>query len=990
MRIQEQLGVSYEQILVTTEIASASARDRVSGQAIALQEAPRLPHDPPGAATVRLALINLPRDGVVDLEPSNQSLDTRISITHESDRIVIANGAVQLAVPTDSRCAQPFPGPILGMKVGNGEWFGASSLVDAPFPGAVQTVIESIGPACIQWRVTYRWGGAGGAALTFRWASGSDTIEVSESCAQDSDAWIEFFPHGESRAKAYARGGGEHLGPMHPLVALSLPNARSGRGRRSLGHVSHISYWNQWNLAWAGFTGPTDAFVGIFSMFGNSWRERGRQRIEILEDDARGHLCRLPIRKGTRYWGLLISTAEQAGVTSTTRRCLLNRRKVQQSDFALDKVRHWELDPPLEPKEPRLVDRALIASMRKTFAEHPELGDTCRAFLKADDTHRHYGALAAAYAIDDRPHIAHCITAMLEVATSFFEQVGDGGYERLIIFDGRRSKPLGYDLDVLWADNLIDERGYRLLRRLLLAEAYMYADQDYCAYQDFMPSFDPQAPDLSVYDAMRDEMGDCPVPPNFVSEFFSTPGVMAELFPAHPQAGVWRHLAARALDCFGKLYFAPDGTYLESINYHQHAFNEILLHVWAMRHAGLPDPFEWGWVKGSFQHFIEVQMPALAHAMPALSLKGHTIYVDPPDFKRTPFIPNGNSGSEGNQQNYQGELSLGAFAYRASDPALAAQLMQIWRDAGRPLVDSVHPLLTLLTLDLGIKPQRAPWKSSVRQTLGLFSKSVSATGDPIYAMFRAGHATHHMDFDQGHLSLAMGDRVLLGDLGYHGHDAAGKNLPACATWPHSTIVYSDDKTLSSGYTGLEMAPDPILIHTDDEMDWCVHRIVNTHFRCIEKLRYMEMIPGPRTVHVRHFLFVKPDYILLWDVFEESHGPAISFFHPHEAVQQLAPDRYRAGLAGMPHLELQVLHRGTVEVIENQAMGPLWSLGLKFDPTRPLLTLVIPQRAARKLQASWDEAGAEVLIKGAGVSDRIVLPKAGKAELPQIVRNSIKS
>lgn len=46
-----------------------------------------------------------------------------------------------------------------------------------------------------------------------------------------------------------------------------------------------------------------------------------------------------------------------------------------------------------------------------------------------------------------------------------------------------------------------------------------------------------------------------------------------------------------------------------------------------------------------------------------------------------------------------------------------------------------------------------------------------------------------MDFDQGNIHLTAGNRVLLGDYGYHAHDSDGSSLPAAgdaATLPRLT------------------------------------------------------------------------------------------------------------------------------------------------------------------------------------------------------------
>jgi len=131
-----------------------------------------------------------------------------------------------------------------------------------------------------------------------------------------------------------------------------------------------------------------------------------------------------------------------------------------------------------------------------------------------------------------------------------------------------------------------------------------------------------------------------------------------------------------------------------------------------------------------------------------------------------------------------------------------------------------------------------------------------------------------------------------------------------------------------GYWGLERAPAPALVHLGDEFDWCVHRIVNTNYRRLEAMPYHCQIPARPTRHVRHYLFVKPDYFLLWDVFEQAHQPSTFWLHPRLPMTQLEPGAWRAGEPGKPHLLVRFLLPEAPEVIENAQFGPLWELRRK--------------------------------------------------------------
>ena len=985
IQIIDRLGVSYERVLVSVDLPGSGAVARQTGQPVPLQSAPATPFDPAGSGDVQLALIDLDAHATLTLESADRTEPTTIRIERdELNRRIVINGEVSLRLPADGFAVQPFPGPVAGVRLGAGEWLGESRLVDAPFAGHVQTDIESIGSAFVQWRTTYRWASGGGVTIHARWASGSDTVEFVEEISEDSDAAIEFTPLWPGKASSHIRGGGEGLGPMQPLRAMDIAGASKLPGRRLLGRVSHIAYWNQWNLSWVGFVdASSEVLVGIFSMRGAEWRGRGHVRIDVIEDDDRGHLLRSPIRSGRRFWGLTVTTRAASRMDSKEHRALLNRRKTQRSDLRLDKVRHWVLDLPLEPREVRLVRAEDLAAIPAKISQDPKARAAFSDLLRrTDEQPQHPCRFAAAWATQDRPQLARHAGALVSHMRTVMSSIADGGYERLIIFDGRYTKPLAFDLDAMWAENLIDEKQYRELRSALLAIAYMFVDADYCNFTDFWPDTEPHTE--HIFQALRDDMGDCPVPPNFAAEFFSTTAVVAELCPNHPQTSAWRTLTLELLKKFGEVYFAADGTYLESINYHQHCFNEMLMQMWVQKLAGGPDAFAWPWVKGSFQHWVDVQMPTLSHVLPAWQKSTGNTYLADSGQPVTPFLNNGNSGSEWNQQMYTAELIIGAWAYEKTDPKLAAELMQIFQESGRPILDYVHPLMTLAAYHPAAPTAAPVWRSAHRHTLGLVGKATRPDGRRVYAFFRAGRATHHMDFDQGHVSLALGDRMLLGDPGYHVHDSDGRNVPAASTHVHNTIVYSQDPWLSSGYSGLEEAPTEAKIHLSDAFDYSAIRIVNSNSRNLNEHPYNRLLPAPLTIHTRHFLFIKPDYIVLWDTFEKGPNPSTFFLHTHEPLRQIDGGNFRAGEPGKPHLLVRFLEPAEIKVVENRAFGSAFSFAIRGAAGAGFLTLLVPQVEDRPMETRYDAPTRTLRVQRDGRADQIVLP-ASPGQLPLVRR-----
>lgn len=992
----EHLGVDYGNALLPVPFpGTAAIRERTSQLVFPVQELPAMAADdlPAGHDSVTVALLPVTPGCRLDLEATAPARKQRAGrpaaarVTERHGVLEIRNGMRAVRLPNHGDVVAAFPGPFLAMSIAPRRWFGCSRLRDVPERGWVRTTLESNGPCAVQWRTEYRWGVTGRVTFRVRWIAGGDTLLVEETIAADSAAAWDWFPLGlKKRAPGWWWGGGERITAMEPLTCHYEPHAHREPGRRWLTALGHVAYWNQWNAAWAAFVGEGTPFVGVFGGWGGHWQVPGHLRIDLFADDAHGVTARFPLRRGRRLYGLVFGTPAAAHFNDGNRRCHLNRRKVALSDFRLSKVRQWRLVPTCEPRKPQLVAEKDLAAFRGRLARAPEVVAALDNYLPGFSP-EHCVACAAALWQNDGAKLTACARETAAWAAKNLAEIADGGYERLIIFDGRAIKRLAFDTDVLWAQGHMSDEQYQTIRRSFVATAYMLADPDYCRVADFYPR---PGDGSGIFAALQDDMGDCPVPPNFLAEFFSTTGVVAELYPSHPESRNWRAWAMARLDEFLAGYFTPDGTYLESVNYHNHCFNELLCLMYPLWLKGVRDYFTEPRIKGSFRHFVEIQMPPIVNSLPdradeSCKRPGFHLLAAP-DTPRAPMPADGNSGGHGHEQDYSDQLTLGAWVYRDRDPALAGQLMATWQRAGKPVVEHCHAVATLLTLDPAIPATPAHWRSIHRQSLGIFSKATQADGTPVWCLLRAGRATHHMDFDQGNLHLAYGDRVLLGDHGYHTCDASGKSVPACATHLHNTIVYSDNRDLSSGYTGLEHAPEPLLVHLGEAFDWCVHRIVNCQFRDLTRFRYTVQLPAPETRHVRHLLFVKPDYFLVWDVFAAAHQPSTFWLHPPAPLEPLGDGRFRTGEAEGINLSVQFLVPGTPEVIENAPGGPLWSFAVRQPVGEPYLALLVPGRGPCKTRASLGDDGRTVTVNHAVGTDIIRLPEPGSVDaLPLVSR-----
>jgi len=864
--------------------------------------------------------------------------DRQFTVQNTPEGHVISNGTrrVQLA-PNGEFDGPDIPAPMT--RTGASRW----SLLNTTGRLAISTQIKTNDEQGIHWCTTYSTPN-GDCLYTcdVQWQRGSDTLIVDEQIATDTDAVIQIRPLGDAPATAFAHGGGERLGPMQPLTAAD--------DKGVLGRLGHLSYFNQWQLAWVGFTADGDdaPFAGIFTGWASGWHMRGSVRITAVRTAEYGDVLHLPIQQGRRRWGLVLSTRKDAAVDATDQRCLLNWRKATLADLPHTKTTQWVLDPPLPDRKLRLLPTDAMQTIRNRLADDQQIIDALEAhYVEAQPTDP--GFFATAWWKSDQSKFEEAVAELVEWAERTEREVCDGGYERLIIFEGRHIKRRACDLDVMWAFELIDEKTYRKVRRVMLMLAYMFADPDYCRYADFWTDPDGED-DPSAAKAIAAEMGPTPVPPNFAAEFVSTVGVVAALFDEHPKSPHWRDWSIQHIDGYLNRFFEEDGTYRESVNYHNHVLNMLCCLMWPLREQGHHDYFEDPRIVGSFQHFVQVTTPptddveqtggALHRPWPPHIAK---VLADPCT-PRSAYINNGNSGGDWLMQSPRGELTIGIAAYRHSQPELAGQLAWVWQQSGKTILDSEHPILTLALLDPSVAPIEPPLQSVHRRSLGIVSRSPAHNGT--FALFRAGAATNHMDFDQGTIQLIAYNKVLLRDPGYHAH-ADDVSIHAAATRWHSTIVYSDNLDHSSGYTGIEQAPEPVRVQLTDEYDWCAHRIVNTNHRDLSRLPYNVCLPCDKTTHWRQYLLAKRGgYILIHDIIEPADRPCVFLLQPQAPLQPSGPGSFTADAGDDVYLDVQFLHPAKTTVDD----APHGTFAARNESGR-FLTVLAPRKADQHTDAT---------------------------------------
>jgi len=809
--------------------------------------------------------VSLTPDETVTLRLAEGQLDTSAPLPYwreSSDRLIEAgNGRCAVQIPRSGSyaCANA-PGPILAVRVGDGEWIGRGAL-HASQDVLVTTELLAQGPLFLRWRSSFRYERITLATFECTLYTGEDFIHIREKSSRDSDLVLNFdlFPNfAPDRWTCY--GGGER----NRQAMIEIDYARP----ETITTVDFNSGHQQMSLTWFGvYHEGRQECIGVVELNGQTWTNVSVNRLHLVAAPPESLLISTPLQGGVKEWALACSSLadniQAPGSTAPIRLCLIHQR---YSGFPLQKIKDWVLDWEADQEARPFLqcESAGIVRVRQHVQETPELLQAYQHWTEIVDhgesiTISHASTLATLWiALGEERYAREAVAALeKEIRTSIETCWAEGGMIRLIIFHGRSMKMWLQAYDVLMAGGFIDEAHDRAFRRDFAFLAYCFADAEFFPKQYNLA--DHNDPD-SFYYGMGQTIGDAVCPPNFHTEYFTTYGMMGCCFRTHPQAAEWRREAAQLMERQLEVHFYDSGCYCESPNYHSHVFTMINQFALALRRCGGPDLYQHPRFKAQFDYFTQMQTPPILMNEAARRFITPAKFLDP-DRERYAMLPsNGNTGSDCSDMPLPVELAIGGVVYRDTDPALSARCMTTWRRAGRPIANAHDDLSFLLLADLNLAgAEQLELRSALLTGSYATFRGNPETADEVYVLTKNGTATHHNCFDEGGFTIWAYGSPLASDYGYHAvHD--GRRSGTTATWQHNCVEF-DEK--SSGYLGIEQTSPPEKWVSTELADLLVSYIPITNFRAPGML-YTDQVPATRIEYRRYTLFVKPHYLLVLD------------------------------------------------------------------------------------------------------------------------------
>ena len=683
-------------------------------------------------------------------------------------RVPAASTTYKTPVP-----ASEVPGPILGMRLADGAWVGASALHTARLVSgyAVRTVMD--GPACAEVEITYAFAPKGFYRVNLRVAAGLDYVAIREAFdlgtigvgprAADcetpdylvinlAEGWKPDTLRGEGpmqtpaavKEQAAERGGDAYWGkapawyvPQEVRITpfeVPLDFTRDNLAVRlrlmtpwgaDFGNVAGVFRDADWQR-------PDAPFIGVAPAHAGYWR-RGMS-LELRATPAGAVLLKLPISARLLRWDY--ECGEESSPFSSGefdpkyplsygRRAwalVLGPLKPARELFAcrlaygflsLDRIKDWVLDWPMDDGTvyPRVFTTpAELAARRRALETHPAR-KTIAPYL---DERAEAAAARAEGAVAG-------LRACVELAArgSFHSH-----YRQL----QAAKNALGM-ADLALASPHLTPAQRRELRTWLAIYSYMMAD----------PDFNPRG--------AGNHLGNPTMPFNRIGGL----AFSAALIPDHPKASYWLAQMDGVLDYFLGRYHAPEGCFIEDPGYF--IVTGATLHTQmalALQRAGVRD----------FGHDPRLQ----ADARYALNL---LTPVDP-RFGQRRLIGFGTHDAHPTPIWMQY-----AALFQGRNDALAGQMMWAWQamgamTTGADFVDNAD----FLYLDPTIAPRDPRLKSESFPGFGVMLRDRVGTPDESLLALRAGYQMSHWEPDQGHFAFfAKGEPLVMPWLAHYKNSA---------------------------------------------------------------------------------------------------------------------------------------------------------------------------------------------------------------------------
>ncbi len=729
-------------------------------------------------------------------EPADTKPTLGVTVCESGDAVIFENGVLALKLPASGAIHSAAPGPLLGVRLGDGPWMGRGR-IESPltFHSCSTQVVES-GPLWTTVEVRYE-AAEGSFAMRFILRPGEAQCEVRETSTLPVRLWPAPRPYREigSLAASHWNQGLDNIAKPCvrpcPTSNMVLDFGGDFTPNRLITHST--ASWEIMDLplgapalktytamrpalpsidgGWFGvYDTRGDAILGLVPLDIVHWgipddvihpahRTLGANaEVFLVDSPENGPHFRFPIENVSRRWLLAFASRQESlGESGPLKPESIRREadaafplwamRTHNGDLPLDKVKDWVTEwTDAGDAHPRVLCRkADFPAIRAKVQAVPELQqayDKTR-HMRSADRYIIEGELNGLAPIEEATHIEAILTDIL-----------NQGYvsRHYCIALARPLRRYVIACDIQWDAFTPGEK--RKARRLCALGAYILSDGDWWAYV-FRP-------------------GETTYLPNFNSDVFICAGIIGLFLSDHPCSERWVRFMVERMDRELKTHLRLDGGGEENVgSYLFTTWQQLYSYaIWALRHCRVKDYSTDPCLQAGMRFLLKALGPedprdGGLRSMPPIGHHPHAV-KQPPLFSW-----------------------LAGFV-KDADPELASNLMWAWRAVGSPVHNSpdhsgptANPFTRqYLMHDPTIEPVMPPRESHELPHVGAVLRSHDASGRGSYLFLKAGRVHSHHDDDEGSfhyfgrgVSLALDGLPLQNGATAAQHNAVTFSLP---------------------------------------------------------------------------------------------------------------------------------------------------------------------------------------------------------------------
>ncbi|HEY3418138.1 MAG TPA: hypothetical protein VGM23_14770, partial [Armatimonadota bacterium] len=762
-----------------------------------------------------------------------------------------------------------------------------------------------------------------------------------------------------------------------------------------------------YHVAFLNNAGQNTDCLAILGINGGYWDYPYENQIDIETTADGDAFFRYSIAAGHRRWALLLT--DRQAITETepyynNPLCKL----VKQYETPLDKVKDWTLaweDVPAEARPFAVANQEQLAHARENARNYGKLRDYVAMLnpdLPGDYTYYHAGThrtfepdykndpavlYVTAETPEDRKKQAAflkdvVLTGLKHRLAGMLDQVGHIDPDSASINLGRGLRPWAALYDFAAAEGVFTPEEDHFARAVFAFFCYKIFDPDFwpadhLVLRDDHPRsahrthwFPKRQHDWSFYNIDN-------IPHNFHGDLWSAGGCMALVFPTHPQSRAWVERTLEFWEAELTYWVFPDGPWLESTVYTLNSMKDYLIYSRMLANAKIRDYFTDERLQRAFRCVADMLGPYDARIQgTSLPVLGDSNY------------PN----SFGYVLGWMGGLAR-------EDAAFAGLMNTAWKTTGEYLVEPGRFGLNFLDF-LFLDPQGPTVDLPVLKTtwyhgLGGLLRHAHRTPEEIFLFIKAGIIYSHFHEPEGTFQLWWDSTPLCDEYGIQygkGDNGDYVWVPSCHNCVE--VIGDDPMAYNKG--------DFTTFITNDIFDYCV-------VEAPMQVAYVKDTNsgiwgfrgevGPAGWHTRHFLFVKPHYLYIYDNLECPYATKYHLNIKADGMRQQGNLVHYDGRLGVD-LEVLALDLGDREIVHgeydvhlNTPYGYQYperffhqlQLTIPGKPYQHYSTLLLPHSPSMPAALADDPlTGGARLVRGP-IADRAMLfPTNRDIDTPELV------